>query len=552
MRNDPGPHKPRRPFAALALLLLFTSAAAVQGQVRPATAAPAAAATTPPPADALGRDTPRGAVFGFLAAARKGENELASQYLNARPGQSSAQSDAQELAHELFTILDARLPTAGLLQLNDTPEGSRANPLAPNEELVATLKGPGGPVAIVLERVARPKTASVWLFSRKTLDDVPDLYRDVAANRTAQFLPRFLTTIRFAGVRIFDWLAMLFGIAAIYVATKILNRLLTRTVGWLWTRLGRPSRPPAEILPLPARLLVAAVAARWVLFQLELSLRVRQVVSNIAVPVVLGVFVWLGLVLTRDLERYVLRRFATGDAAAWLSLSRLGRRLLDAVLILIGLIAALRHFGVDPTPIVAGLGVGGIAIALAAQKTLENVIAGASLIIDHAVQVGDFLKVGEIQGTVDYIGLRSTRIRTLDRTVVTVPNGQIANMTLETISARDKFWFHPVVQLTYDTHAEQMQTVVDGIRTMLTREACVESATVRVRFLKMGTFSLDVEIFAYVFARDWAHFLEIQEQLLLRIMQVVGAAGAHIAFPSQTMYVAAGGNPAFPQLPAPK
>jgi MscS family membrane protein len=209
----------------------------------------------------------------------------------------------------------------------------------------------------------------------------------------------------------------------------------------------------------------------------------------------------------------------------------------DVLVLLAGLLATLRHFGVDPTPVLAGLGVGGIAVALAAQKTLENVIAGVSLIFDDAVRVGDFLKAGEIQGTVDHIGLRSTRIRTLDRTIVSVPNGQLANMNLETLSVRDKFWFHPIVGLRYETSADQLRAVLDGIRGMLARHSAVDGDTVRVRFLRLGAFSLDVEVFAYVFARDWNHFLEIQEQLLFGVTEVVSAAGTAIAFPSQTMYV---------------
>src|SRR5262249_39613313 len=148
---------------------------------------------------------------------------------------------------------------------------------------------------------------------------------------------------------------------------------------------------------------------------------------------------WLLIVVNGVIERAVCRRIPSANLAAGVSVVRVGRRILDVLVIFAGVLAALRRFGVNPTPVLAGLGVGGIAIALAAQKTLENVIAGASLIFDQALRVGDALKIGEIQGTVDHIGLRSTRIRTLDRTIVTVPNGQVANMSLEILSARDRF-----------------------------------------------------------------------------------------------------------------
>jgi MscS family membrane protein len=207
------------------------------------------------------------------------------------------------------------------------------------------------------------------------------------------------------------------------------------------------------------------------------------------------------------------------------------------VVIFCAVFATLRLLGIDPTPALAGLGVGGIAIALAAQKTLENVIAGASLVVDQAVRVGDFLKVGEIVGEVDHIGLRSTRIRTMDRTIVSIPNSQIANASLETLSARDKFWFRHVIGLRYETTPEQLRRIVAEIQRLLAGEPFIDPSSVRVRFFRLGAFSLDVELFAYLRARDWNHFLEIQEQLLFAITTLVERAGAQIAFPSQTMYV---------------
>jgi MscS family membrane protein len=241
-------------------------------------------------------------------------------------------------------------------------------------------------------------------------------------------------------------------------------------------------------------------------------------------------------------EHLTLRRIAAGHVSAGVSLLRVGRRLIDVVIVLAGVLVTLRHFGVDPTPLLAGLGVGGIAVALAAQKTLENIIAGASLIFDQAVRVGDFLKVGEVQGTVDHIGLRSTRIRTLDRSIVSVPNSQIANMSLETLSARDKFWFHPVVGLRQGTTDAQMQIVLDGIRQVLLRQAAVDPDSIRVRLQRLGPISFDIEVSAYVLAPDWARFLEIQEGLLRRITEIVRASGAEMAGPP--VPVAAPGVPA--------
>ena len=503
----------------------------------PAAGQQASPAPTPAPAapegpkDILGRHTPRGTVLGFLSAARKGEYQLARQYLET-PLREQA---AEQLANQLFVVLDARLP-ARLTQLSDVPEGSRSNPLAPNEERIATI-GDVNPVDIVLERVERRDGGPIWLFSGRTLGRIPGVYEEVLASRAGGALPEFLTNRSLAGVPLFEWLAIICGLPLLYFLISLLNRLLTPFAKLLSRHLFKESGFLARnALPTPARLLLFSLLVRWLASALPLSLLPRQLLSNVTALLTIAAVSWLLMRLGEEGETYLLRRLVTSNAAA-ISLLRVGRRFADVLIIFIALLATLRHFGIDATPALAGLGVGGIAVALAAQKTLENVIAGASLIFDQAVRVGDTLKVGEIVGTVDHIGLRSTRIRTPDRTVISIPNGQIANASLETLSARDKFWFHPVVTLRYETTPEQLRRILDDLRRLLTTHNSVSHESVRVRFIRMAAFSLDVEVFAYVFATDWNQFLEIQEGLLFSITDIVSAAGTAIAFPSQTMYV---------------
>jgi MscS family membrane protein len=490
-------------------------------------------ATPAPPPDALGRATPRGTVLGFLNAARKEEDDLAAQYLHTR----LRGHDAATLAHQLYIVLDARLP-ARLTQVSDAPEGSRQNPLRPNEETVGAVPGRDGPVDIVLERVTGADKTPIWLFSTRTLAEVPTLYEAVTFGLAEGVLPRFVTGRRLVGVRLVEWLIVLLGFPVFYLATVLLDRMLRPVAARLWHRVSPGSTLFAKhVFPLPMRLLLVAAATQWVLTSLPLPLMLRQFGSSVVTLMSIAALVWLMFLLSGEVEAHVMRRFPRTRAAAAQSLVRVLRRAVDLLAVFVGVLAILRYFGVDPTPALAGLGVGGIAVALAAQKTLENIIAGASLIFDQAVRVGDFLKMGEISGTVDHIGLRSTRIRTLDRTIVSVPNSQIANASLETISARDKFWFHHVIGLRYETTPDQLRTVVDGVRTLLASHPLIDPESVRVRFLRLGAFSLDIDIFAYLRTRDWNHFLEVQESLLFGITDLVARAGAEIAFPSQTMYV---------------
>jgi MscS family membrane protein len=497
---------------------------------------PAATEAQPgPPKDVLGRTTPRGAVMGFLNAARKDNAEIAALYLNT----SLRGADAEELARQLAVVLNRRLP-ARLNELSDQPEGSLPDPLRPDEDLIGTISTANGDLDVMVERVDRGKLGRVWLFSRKTLNSIPDVFEELTTPAVERFLPEFLVTTRVVGVPLFELLALFVGLPILFLLTGLLNRIIGLGVGTLRRRLQRDGElPNPQVLPVPIRLLLLAVIIRWLLSRVGLPLLARQFWSTTALIISIGGCVWLLMLLNGWVERYLLRRLGRRGLSGFASALRLLRRMIDGIVLFAGLLFSLYHFGVNPTAALAGLGVGGIAVALAAQKTLENVIGGISLIADQVLRVGDFLKLGDVSGTVEDVGLRSTRIRTMDRTLVSVPNGQIANMSLETFSARDKFWFHPLVGLRYETTGEQIRSVVAGIQKMLADHANTQSASVRVRFLRLGASSLDVDVLAYVFARDWDHFLEIQEELLLGIMEVVQQAGAEIAFPSQTMYLAA-------------
>jgi MscS family membrane protein len=299
----------------------------------------------------------------------------------------------------------------------------------------------------------------------------------------------------------------------------------------------RPDLPNPDVMPRPLRLLLVAFVILWTISKVSLPLLARQFWSSAATIIIIAACVWLFILINGRVEGLLRQRLArrhTGVA----SILRLGRRVIDLLAVFVGMLVVLHHFGVNPTAALAGLGVGGIAVALAAQKTLENVIGGASIIFDQPIREGDTLKFAEMQGTVEDIGLRSTRIRTPDRTVVSVPNGQIANASLENISIRDKFWFHPNLSLRWETTASQMRSVLEALNNLLAEQPNIERDSIRVRFLRFGTSSLDVEVVAYFFARDWGHFLEMQQQLLLQIMEIVQAAGTQMALQSHVLYPA--------------
>jgi MscS family membrane protein len=520
------------------LPLVLLSCSPVWAQVHlPASKPPSAPAPDQPefPKDPLGRTTPRSAVLGFLTIARSGNDEHAAQYLNTKlRGEAAA-----VLAHQLFVVLDRRLP-ARLNQISDLPEGSLSDPLKPDQELIGTISGDKGNLEIFVERVNRGSAGSLWLFSSKTLESIPDFYDEVNVVSVYDILPDFLVNTRLASIALFEWLAVFVGMPLVYFLTVLLNRVLSRLIGMLRRYLYRRSELPNPVLlPTPARLLFLAFVIHWAKTKISLPLLARQFWSNTATVITIAASVWLLILFASWCEESARRHLRSRNHEGATSMLRLARWVVDLLIIVAGVLVTLKYFDVNATAALAGLGVGGIAIALAAQRTLENVIGGVSLIFDQALRVGDILKVGETSGAVEDIGLRSTRIRTFDRTVVIVPNGQFANMILENLSSRDLFWFHPILALRNETTSPQLLTVLEGIRSLLEESRHLDPASVRVRLLGFGPSSLNVEIFGYIPARDWNHFLDIQERLLLRILECIESSGVQFAFPLKTILAAA-------------
>jgi MscS family membrane protein len=390
-----------------------------------------------------------------------------------------------------------------------------------------------------VERVDGGSLGHVWLFSRKTLDSIPEAYDEIDLISVDPFLPAFLTAHRIGGIRLFQWVLLLVFFPVTYRLTETIARLI-RSVRIRWRRRrGVAGEVSATLVPGCVRLLLFAVAIRLLLATVELPLLERQFWTSISTMLAIAAVVWALLMLNGAAEGYIHRRLRSSGRSEIDAMLRLMRRVADALVVAAGGLVLLDYFGFDPTAALAGLGIGGIAVALAAQKTLENVVGGVSIILDKAVRVGDALKLGDMVGTVDDIGLRSTRIRTLDRTILSVPNSQIANVNIETLSARDKFWFHHFIGLGYETTSAQMRAVVDGVRAHLAAHPAIDrSDAIRVRFFRFGPFSLDIEVFAYVLAPDLETFLQTQQELLLDSMEIVERAGATRALPSQTLHVA--------------
>ena len=484
--------------------------------------------------DPLGRDTPRGTVVGFIRAAQAQDFARAAEYLDVK----LPTVRAQRLTQELKVVLDRGL-NVNLNLLSAKPEGDPAASPKPDRQLIGTVGTETGGLDILLDRVQRGKSPPVWLFSSETLKRVPEVYAEIGPPWLESYLPTLLVEKRVATYPLWVLIATLLGIPMALVIAKLLSRGLIPLLRPLVRYLTKEQDDrQLERITGPIRLLMLVVAIHGIVMLFGLPLLLRQFWSRVALALAVIGMTWLLSrlidILAELTHRHLDRQSRPHNATTVGLLRRLGK----VMVMVAGALVILYAAGVNITAALAGLGVGGIAVAFAAQKTLENLFGGVLIITDQPVRVGDFCKIGSVSGTIEDIGLRSTRIRTLDRTVVSVPNGQMAAENVENFGVRDKIGFRPTLPLRYETTADQLRYVLAEIRQLLYAHPMVESRSARIRFVRFGGSSLDLEIFSYILTSDYNRFLEVQEDLLLRIMDIVEASGTGIAFPSQTAYLA--------------
>ncbi|MFQ5416433.1 MAG: mechanosensitive ion channel family protein [Myxococcota bacterium] len=529
----------RGPIAVWIVVAVIGLASIADASTEDAASLPQATTQDPGPQDEFDRGTPRSAVMGFLTACRDGDYERAANYLHLGSVPTSRRAQrGPALARKLKTLLDRELwidPD----QLSDEAGGFSSDGLRARSDLVGVIHADDKSVDIVLDRVPRGDGVSVWKFSSRTVREIPALYEQFGYGRLGAWLPPVFFESHMLEIQLWQWLGLLAVLFVAFLASWFAARglaLFARPlVGRSTTEID--DRLLAALIG-PLRLLSGGLIFYIALPLLSLSSPAREFLTNTVKVNSLVAATWLVLRfidVAADLVQDGLSRRGATDGTA---LVPMGRKFIKVVIVGLALLASLDSFGFDITALIAGLGVGGLAVALAAQKTIENLFGGITLIADRPVQVGDFCRFGDSVGTVEEIGMRSTRVRTLERTIITIPNSEFSSLQLENFGKRDMMKYSPRLGLLYATTPDQLRYVLVEIRKMLYSHPKVVPDPARVRFVNFGDSSLDIDIFAYVRATDFSEYLGIAEDLHLRLMDIVAESGTGFAFPSTTTYLA--------------
>ncbi len=484
------------------------------------------------------RETPRDTVQGFLEACRSSEFRKAAFYLDLGATPPEQQPEVGPLLARRLVLVLARTLWINPEELSNDPGGRPEVGLPDDDELIGTVPLRGGEARILLHRHFLEGGESAWVFHRATVAAIDTLYAEHGFGWLGDHLPTWFFTRSFLGVQLWQWTGFVLLVLLAWVVSRVVTPLLMGT-------LRRGARRTAvewddelvAALDGPARLGVMALVLWATVPLLGIS---GKAGDNLAVAWKLLAIVFLGWVLTRwvDIMAAVLRysSMARRNDMARNFIPIFGR-ILKVFVWGVCAIVALDSLGIQVMGLVAGLGIGGVAVAFAAQKTIENLFGSITIAANRPFEIGSFIKIGSLTGSVEEVGLLSTRLRTMARTLVTIPNGTLLSERVENYSARDRFKYEITVGLLYDSTPAQVEYVVDGIKKMLLAHPKVHHDGVRVRFARFGDSALEVDVLTWVLAADYHESTALAEELNFEILRIVSESGTGFAFPSQTVYL---------------
>jgi MscS family membrane protein len=483
------------------------------------------------PDDEYGRGVPRSAVAAYFAAVKQNDLKRAANYLDLRRlPQGYRKSDGPELARQLKVILDRTL-WIDMNLLSPDPKGHPDDGLPNYYDLVGQIQAGDKKYDILLQRLPREDGVLIWKFSGKTVRHIPTMYKVHGYGEIGEKLSRYFPAANFLGLAVWQWVFLLIIIAA----AAAIAFPISRAVSWVVRRKQYAlSDLFSRFINGPFYVLLILIIARSNFELVHPSITARAIfeASTISIAIITWMFIRLAGLFR---EYWTLRLKRRGRENA-IVLLRPAFATLNILILFFAVLIWLDNIGFRVTTVLAGLGIGGIAVALATQKSIENFIGALTLFLSAPIRVGDLCRIGDQMGIVEEIGLRATKLRTLEQTVVTVPNAEFANMQIENLTGRKSFRFNPKIKIRIDTSPDQVRYILLELQKLLYAHSKVADSPLRVRFTGFGDYSLNVDINCYINTTDFNENLAVAEDLNLRIMKIISDAGSEIAIPTSIEY----------------
>src|SRR5277367_164212 len=520
---------------ALAIFLFSGPSAHSPAQLRKPATSPPVKAEPAAPIDPLGRENPRSSLMGLLKYETQKDFTAAAHYLQPT---SERDPNLTQRARELQELLSRFQGTPGLL--SDDPEGTLEVGLPPGQVRAGAFVVGGTTVDLILVQVDDQDSGKIWLISRETVAKIPGLYAQMkgeAPTAAERIVPAALTTRHLLSLSLAQWLGWLLSIPISCLLAWLLGFLLSAPRR-AWRKLRKVHFRTVWETPLgmPLRCIIAILLHALFVYLLEPPLLYRTYYFRFLAGLLAGCVVWfVSRLADQGFERAVnrTRTQRPGGESILIVIQRLGH----VVMLIVALIIAFSLFGFNVKTALTGLSIGGLALALGAKKSLENIIGGVSMLMDKALHIGNFCKIGAQVGTVEDIGLRSIKLRTLDQSLLVVPNGLLAQMQFENFGPRQKCLINQRFSLRIETRVEQLRFVLDRVQSMLDQQPAIESGTSRIRVANFAGAAFELELWAFVKTADWGAFTAIRQDVILKIAEIVEAAGTRLAAPTQLTYL---------------
>ena len=520
---------------AFVLLALFcmSPASAQDDEVQANTGGPVTVQANKGPDDALGRGTPRDSIVGYMKAATEFKFDQAAEYLDLRNlPEDVGELGGYELARQLNHVL-SRAVWLDDYTVSANPEGLKGDGLPEYRDLLVAVPTPEGPVDLWMQRVPRGDGELIWKVSNRSVARIPELYDEYSYPGTVEKIRNwFPDDVAILGLELFKWF--------IIIVAAILSWPLLWAVGWLLSRLF--SSPEHEIYPHvrtlfsgPFILIGILVITGQITNELGAGIYAQQVMETRTLGTV--AIVWAFWSVINLFKKYKQNKMMSAGRPGAAKLLQPLTTLIKLLVLIFGLLFWLNNLGVNITTVLAGLGVGGLAVALALQKPIEDMMGALTIFSQAPIRVGDFCKYGNHLGIIEDIGLRTTRMRTLTNTVISIPNALIASVEVENLTYREKIRYWPTLRLRYDTSPEQLRAVRNRITELLQANDKVYDDPVRVRVTDFAEDAILVKVHSFLITTDFTESLEIAECLNLSIMDILAEEGARFALPGRSIYM---------------
>ncbi len=482
--------------------------------------------------------TPRDAIQTFVGLAARGKLGDAAHLLDLSQLPEAEQRErGRRLARRLAAVLK-RVHPGSYSRVSNDPAGAPERDVPFDEEVVASASLDAGSVQIRLARHPLTRGEPVWLVSAATTAEIDALYERHGYGWVGDHLPLVFVGWQLAGVQLWQWLglALFLGGAFLvgYLVSLVTRKLLLRLSGltsWRWddllvARIGSP-----------LTLALAALALALALPVLALAKGPHELLRSGCKLTGLLALGWVLVRIVDVIGDQAFGYFKERKDDMGMAMVPVARKILKPIIAAIVLVVALQNVGMNVSGLLAGLGIAGLAISLAGKNTIENLFGSLIIAFDRPFKLGDTIKVGELQGTVEDLGLRSTRVRTVERTLVTIPNAQLADSRVENLSRRDRMRLFAKLGVRYETAPDQLRLIVDETKRYLLAHPRVWQESFSVRFVGYGESTLDLEVACYIATADWGEFTGIREAILLDLGSILERAGTQLGFSSRALYM---------------